>query len=65
MCLDQVKVLWSKEKETAEQEAERKAEAARRKEEKRAKLARLVKFSKDCRQRQAGEVVKRPQNSVD
>lgn len=43
--LKQVKVVWSKEKETAEQEQQRMAEAARRKEEKRLRLTKLVKFS--------------------
>ena len=44
--LTKVKVLWSKEKETAEQEADRKAEATRRKDEKRLKLSKLAKFSR-------------------
>ena len=47
--LSRVKVLWSKEKETAEQEAQRKAEAARRKAEKRQKLSSLVQLSKNAK----------------
>lgn len=62
--LTKVKVIWSKEKETAEQEAQRKAEAARRKEEKRQRLTKLAKFSKTSAQQAKAEVFKKPAGNV-
>ena len=62
--LSKIKVIWSKEKETAEQEAQRKAEAARRKEERRQKLTKLVRFSKESSSAAKTEVFKKPAGNV-
>ena len=59
--LSQVKVVWSKEKETAEQEQQRKEELARKKLEKKKKLSSFVQFSKKCNAKQPQEFFKKPQ----
>lgn len=56
--LAHVKVLWSKEKETAEQEQQRKEELARKKLEKKKKLAKLVQFSQKCHKKEPAEFFK-------
>lgn len=57
--LTKVKVIWSKEKETAEQEAQRKAEAARRKAERKEILTKLARFSKGAAMAAKTEVFKK------
>ena len=61
--LSKVKVLWSKEKETAEQEQQRLAELARRKEENKQRLLGLMNFNNQAAQKSPSSYFKKPSNA--
>ena len=61
--LSKVKVLWSKEKETAEQEQQRLAELARRKEENEQRLQGLMNFNNQSAQKPPSSYFKKPSNA--